>query len=251
MNKILRHHLCKSYFFDKFRACNPQNGGSHPTNAAADNTMQNIADLRKEYSRATLDFSNVNPDPIKQFEKWFDEALQAGISEPNAMHLATVNEQGKPSSRIVLLKGIAENEFLFYTNYQSKKGKELEANPACALTFFWADIERQVRIEGVAQRVDGSISDAYFQSRPRGSQIGAWSSPQSSVIKDRSILEQRAAQLEKKFENEKQIPRPHQWGGYRVQPLLLEFWQGRGSRLHDRLQYVRIDNAWRIDRLAP
>ena len=213
--------------------------------------MQNISDLRKEYSRATLDSSNVLPDPIKQFEKWFDEAVQAGITEPNAMHLATVNEQGKPSSRIVLLKGIEKNGFVFYSNYQSKKGKEMDVNPACALTFFWAEIERQVRIEGVAERVDAETSDRYFQSRPRGSQIGAWASPQSSIIHDRNILEQRAAQIEKKFENSKVLPRPHQWGGYRIDPLLIEFWQGRGSRLHDRIQFTKVDGVWRVDRLAP
>jgi pyridoxamine 5'-phosphate oxidase len=213
--------------------------------------MQNIADLRKEYSRATLDISNVLADPVKQFEKWFDEAVQAGVTEPNAMHLATVNEQGKPSSRIVLLKGIEGNSFFFYTNYQSKKGKELEINPACALTFFWPDIERQVRIEGIAERVDPRISDQYFQSRPRGSQIGAWASPQSSIIKDRIILEDRASQIEKKFENSKVLPRPHQWGGYQIEPLLIEFWQGRASRLHDRIQFVKTDGTWKIHRLAP
>lgn len=252
MNKILRHHLCKSYFFDKFRACIPKCEFAYGTqNYPQRNRMQNIADLRKEYSRATLDVSNVLPVPITQFEKWFDEAVQAGISEPNAMHLATVNDQGKPSSRIVLLKGIHQQKLIFYTNYQSKKGKELEANPACALTFFWPDIERQVRIEGIAERVDGKLSDEYFQSRPRGSQVGAWASPQSAVIKDRTILEARAEQMEKKFESLKVLPRPNQWGGYQVDPLLIEFWQGRASRLHDRIQYVKIDGAWKIYRLAP
>jgi pyridoxamine 5'-phosphate oxidase len=213
--------------------------------------MQNIADLRKEYSRATLDMSTIQKNPIKQFEKWFDEAILAGVSEPNAMHLATVNEEGKPSSRIVLLKGLEQNQFVFYTNYQSKKGRELEKNPACALTFFWVDIERQVRIEGVASRVEGAMSDKYFQSRPRGSQIGAWSSPQSAVIKDRSLIEERAIQMEKKFENEKVLPRPNQWGGYQIDPLMIEFWQGRASRLHDRIMFTKVDGVWRIDRLAP
>ncbi|HWA36123.1 MAG TPA: pyridoxamine 5'-phosphate oxidase [Cyclobacteriaceae bacterium] len=213
--------------------------------------MQNIGDLRKEYSRATLDTSNVLPDPIEQFEKWFDEALKSGITEPNAMHLATVNEQGKPSSRIVLLKGITKGAFVFYTNYQSKKGNELEKNPACALTFFWPEIERQVRIEGTASRVEPEISDEYFQSRPRGSQIGAWASPQSAVIKDRNILEDRANQIARKFEKEKTLPRPNQWGGYAVDPLLIEFWQGRASRLHDRILFTKVDGAWQIHRLAP
>jgi pyridoxamine 5'-phosphate oxidase len=213
--------------------------------------MQNLADLRKEYSRSSLDVSSILKDPIKQFERWFDEAVNAGVSEPNAMHLATVDGNGKPSSRIVLVKGIEQNCFLFYTNYQSKKGRELEENPACAITFFWPDIERQVRIEGVASRVDSKLSDEYFQSRPRGSQIGAWSSPQSAVINDRSLLEERARQVEKKFENEKALPRPHQWGGYQVDPLLIEFWQGRANRLHDRIQFTKVDGVWRIDRLAP
>jgi pyridoxamine 5'-phosphate oxidase len=213
--------------------------------------MQNIADLRKEYLRATLDTKNVLPDPVKQFEKWLDETIQAGIAEPNAMHLATVNDQGKPSGRIVLLKGIEANKFLFYTNYQSKKGKELEANVACALTFFWPDIERQVRIEGIAERVSAKVSEKYFQSRPRSSQVGAWTSPQSSIIKDRFILEERMAQIEKKFEGQEVLPVPHQWGGYQIDPLLMEFWQGRASRLHDRIQYTKIDSAWNIHRLAP
>jgi pyridoxamine 5'-phosphate oxidase len=213
--------------------------------------QKNITDLRKEYSRSTLDFSNVLKDPVKQFEKWFDEAVQSGITEPNAMHLATVDQNGKPSSRIVLLKGIDANKFLFYTNYQSKKGRELESNPACALTFFWPEIERQIRIEGVAERVDPKLSDEYFQSRPRGSQIGAWASPQSTIIKDREILEARAQQIEKKFELEKVLPRPNQWGGFQIDPLVIEFWQGRPSRLHDRIQFTKVDGEWKMNRLAP
>jgi pyridoxamine 5'-phosphate oxidase len=213
--------------------------------------MQSLADLRKEYLLATLDVSNVHYDPVKQFEKWFDESLQAAVAEPTAMHLSTVNSEGKPSGRIVLLKGIQSNKFQFYTNYQSKKGKELDENPVCALTFFWPDIERQIRIEGVVERVDQKTSEEYFQSRPRGSQIGAWSSPQSSIIKDRRILEQRVLQIEKKFENEKVLPKPNQWGGYQVDPLMIEFWQGRASRLHDRIQYVKVDGVWKIYRLAP
>jgi pyridoxamine 5'-phosphate oxidase len=213
--------------------------------------MQNLADLRKEYLLATLDISNVHYDPVKQFEKWFNESLQAAVVEPTAMHLSTVSADGKPSGRIVLLKGIQNNKFQFYTNYQSKKGKELDENPVCALTFFWPDIERQVRIEGIVERVDRKTSEEYFQSRPRGSQIGAWSSPQSSIIKDRSILEQRVLQIEKKFENEKVLPKPNQWGGYQVDPLMIEFWQGRASRLHDRIEYVKVDGVWKIYRLAP
>ena len=213
--------------------------------------QKNITDLRKEYSRSTLDFSNVLKDPVKQFEKWFDEAVQSAITEPNAMHLATVDEHGKPSSRIVLLKGIEANKFIFYTNYQSKKGRELENNPACALTFFWPELERQVRIEGIASRVDSALSDVYFQSRPRESQLGAWASPQSSLIDNRSILEERYHQMDKKFQGIALLPRPQQWGGYKVDPFQIEFWQGGTGRLHDRIQYTRVDNGWKIYRLAP
>jgi pyridoxamine 5'-phosphate oxidase len=210
-----------------------------------------LAHLRNEYSKASLDVSTVNPDPIIQFEKWFSEALQAQLTEPNAMHLATVNEQGKPSSRIVLLKGIENKKFIFYTNYQSKKGKELDANPNCALTFFWPELERQVRIEGIAQRVDLQISEEYFQSRPRGSQIGAWSSPQSSVIQNRSLLDDRVEQIEKKFQGLEILPKPQQWGGYQIVPTLFEFWQGRPNRLHDRIEYTIEGGAWNMYRLAP
>jgi pyridoxamine 5'-phosphate oxidase len=214
--------------------------------------MQNkIAEIRKEYTKATLDVSTVNLDPVVQFEIWFSEALDAQVIEPNAMNLSTVNSEGKPSSRIVLLKGIENKKLLFYTNYQSKKGKELEVNPACALTFFWPDLERQVRIEGMAERVAAQTSETYFQTRPRNSQIGAWASPQSSFIKDRSLLEERAKQIEKKFEGSVVLPKPNQWGGYQIEPYLIEFWQGRASRLHDRIEYTKVEGSWTIHRLAP
>jgi pyridoxamine 5'-phosphate oxidase len=213
--------------------------------------MENIANIRKDYRKATLDVSNVDKDPLRQFEKWFGEALQSEVMEPNAMNLATVNEHGKPSARMVLLKGLENNRFIFYTNYQSQKGKELEINPACALTFFWAELERQVRIQGIASRVDAHLSDAYFQSRPRESQMGAWASPQSSMIASRLILEQRFREMEKKFDGLNALPRPHQWGGFQVDPFEIEFWQGGPGRLHDRIQYVRVDNVWKIYRLAP
>jgi pyridoxamine 5'-phosphate oxidase len=213
--------------------------------------MQSLAELRKEYSKSSLDVTTVDVSPITQFEKWFKEAIESNVQEPNAMNLATVNEQGRPSSRIVLLKGIENSRFQFYTNYQSKKGKELDLNPACALTFFWPELERQVRIEGVCARVLPEVSDRYFQSRPRGSQIGAWSSPQSTLIKDRLILDQRVQEIEKKFEGNEILPRPKQWGGYEVDALMIEFWQGRQSRLHDRVQYSKIDDRWQIYRLAP
>ena len=213
--------------------------------------MHSLAEIRKEYSKATLDFTNVASDPIHQFTKWFDEAINAKVLEPNAMSLATVSNDNRPSCRIVLLKGIEENKFLFYTNYQSHKGKELENNPVCALTFFWPELERQVRIEGVASRVGENQSMEYFQSRPLGAQVSAWASPQSSIIENRTILEERVKQIEKRFEGNKVLPRPHQWGGYAVEPHMIEFWQGRENRLHDRLEYVRVEGSWKIHRLAP
>jgi pyridoxamine 5'-phosphate oxidase len=213
--------------------------------------MHTVSELRNEYSKASLDVSAILSDPIAQFERWFQEALDAKVLEPNAMNLSTVNEHNRPSSRIVLLKGIEKSKFLFYTNYQSSKGKELSANPACALTFFWPELERQVRIEGTADRVAEATSEKYFQSRPRGSQIGAWTSPQSAVLQSRTILEERALEMEKKFEGMSSLPRPKQWGGYQVEPFIIEFWQGRPNRLHDRIQFSRIDNAWNICRLAP
>ncbi|RAV98031.1 pyridoxamine 5'-phosphate oxidase [Pseudochryseolinea flava] len=213
--------------------------------------MQPLSDLRQDYAKASLDIQDVSKDPMIQFEKWFQEALAAKVLEPNAMNLATVNEDGRPTARIVLLKGIENQKFTFFTNYQSLKGRELEKNPACALTFFWPELERQVRIEGIAERVTAEASQAYFQSRPRSSQIGAWSSPQSSIIENRQILEERVAQMEKKFSEHQVLPRPNQWGGFAVTPLVIEFWQGRPSRLHDRLQFTRVDGLWKVHRLAP
>jgi pyridoxamine 5'-phosphate oxidase len=213
--------------------------------------MQNLAELRKEYTRATLDESSVLKDPIQQFQQWFREAYESQLLEPTAMNLATVTPKGTPTSRVVLLKGVEDDKFIFFTNYQSDKGRELELNPSCALTFFWAELERQVRIEGVASRLDEKKSEEYFQSRPRGSQVGAWSSPQSAVIKDRKILEERVRQMEKKFEGKDVLPRPQQWGGYEVDAFLIEFWQGRPSRLHDRIEYVKVEGIWQVHRLAP
>lgn len=213
--------------------------------------MQNIANIRKDYRKATLDVSSVDRNPVTQFEKWFGEALEAEVTEPNAMNIATVNSHGTPSARMVLLKGIENNRFVFYTNYQSKKGKELEDNPACALTFFWPELERQVRIEGVAARVNAELSDGYFKSRPRESQLGAWASPQSIMIESRAILEARYRAMESKFKDSPILPRPHQWGGFEVEPFEIEFWQGGPGRLHDRIQYVKVENVWKIYRLAP
>ena len=213
--------------------------------------MHNIANIRKDYRKATLDISSVDRDPIKQFEKWFGEALEAELIEPKAMNLATVNHDGRASSRVVLLKGMENNQFVFYTNYQSRKGKELENHPACALTFFWPELERQVRVEGVASRVNGDQSDLYFKSRPRESQLGAWASPQSAIIESRSILEQRFREMDERFKEKPVLPRPNQWGGFQIEPFEMEFWQGGPGRLHDRIQYVKVDNVWKIFRLAP
>lgn len=213
--------------------------------------MKGISEIRTDYSKAKLDISSVAPDPIVQFEKWFVEATNSKALEPNAMSLATLSESGAPTSRIVLLKGIENGQFVFYTNYQSQKGKELEANPACSLNFFWPELERQVRVAGVATRVSAETSDAYFQSRPRESQIGAWASPQSSLIKDRLILEERVKQIQEKYKDLNVLPRPKQWGGYGITPFEIEFWQGRPSRLHDRILYTFVDKKWKINRLAP
>jgi pyridoxamine 5'-phosphate oxidase len=213
--------------------------------------MEGLQEIRKEYTKASLEVSNVLKNPVLQFEKWLGEAIKGHALEPTAMTLSTVTEDGRPSGRIVLLKGVENNQFVFYTNYQSQKGVELLKNPACAITFFWPELERQVRIEGIAEKVDETTSQAYFTSRPRGSQIGAWASPQSTIIETRTILDKRVEELEKKFGNDQPIPKPHQWGGYSVTPFEIEFWQGRSSRLHDRIVYYKSGEAWVIHRLAP
>jgi len=213
--------------------------------------MKSIADIRKDYSKSSLDITSIDKNPIAQFERWFEEALTAQIPEPTAFTLSTVTEDGRPSGRIVLLKGVENGKFVFYTNYQSAKGKELENNPACSLTFFWPDLERQVRIEGIASRVDAATSEKYFQSRPRESQIGAWASPQSSIISERKILDERVKELQKKFEGIDKLPKPNQWGGYEIEPNEIEFWQGRSNRLHDRIVFFKADSQWQTHRLAP
>lgn len=213
--------------------------------------MKSITDLRKDYSKFTLDGSTVNEDPIVQFNLWLEDALTSQVPEPNALTLSTVSEDGRPSGRIVLLKGLEQGKFIFYTNYQSQKGKELEKNPACGLTFFWPELERQVRIEGMASRTDIYSSEKYFQSRPRESQVGAWASPQSSMIVNRDILEERVKKIEEKYKGFEKLPKPKQWGGFAVEPLKIEFWQGRPNRLHDRILFTRMDGAWKIHRLAP
>ncbi|NJN41152.1 MAG: pyridoxamine 5'-phosphate oxidase [Flammeovirgaceae bacterium] len=213
--------------------------------------MTDIASIRREYRKLKLDTSLVDPNPIIQFKKWFNDAVKSEVLDPNAMTLSTCSENGRPSARIVLLKGVEENNFVFYTNYQSHKGRELDKNPYCSLTFFWPELERQVCIEGKANRIKADISDAYFQSRPRESQIGAWASPQSAVITDRSIIEERVIKMEKQFLGMDVLPRPKQWGGFAVDPFEIEIWQGRSNRLHDRIIYTKIENTWRMDRLAP
>ena len=213
------------------------------------NTGMNIADLRKDYMQRGLQESDVDPDPIAQFRRWFDEALAAHLPEPNAMTLATATPDGKPSARSVLLKGFDQRGFVFFTNYESRKAHELIANPQAALIFYWAELERQVRVEGSVSRVSEEESDAYFASRPRSSQLGAWTSPQSQVIAGRAVLDQRLEQMGQQFGDD--VPRPPHWGGFRVAPQVIEFWQGRPSRLHDRLRYRCEDGRWIIERLAP
>ncbi|HEX6543802.1 MAG TPA: pyridoxamine 5'-phosphate oxidase [Ktedonobacterales bacterium] len=210
-----------------------------------------FADLRKEYMQRGLHESEVDADPIKQFQIWFDEARLASPLEPNAMALATVGADGRPSLRMVLLKGVDERGFVFYTNYESRKGRELAETPWAALTFFWPEMERQVRIEGSIERVSAEESDAYFHSRPVGSQLSATASHQSEVITGREVLEQRVAELSAQYQ-EQELPRPEYWGGFRVLPDTIEFWQGRPNRLHDRLRYrLLADGRWQIQRLSP
>lgn len=212
--------------------------------------LNDIAQLRKDYSRQSLSESESESNPIRQFEKWWTEAANSLAEEINAMTLATSTRDGRPSARIVLLKGFSEEGFVFFTNYESRKGKELETNPYACLVFFWKELERQVRIEGEVRRASETASDEYFSSRPEKSRLGAWSSPQSSKIKDRDILEKNVDHYREAFADGN-IPRPAFWGGYIVRPSLIEFWQGRPSRLHDRLQYTLTAAGWEIHRLAP
>jgi pyridoxamine 5'-phosphate oxidase len=213
--------------------------------------LDHVARLREEYTRAGLKESDTDPNPIEQFRAWFDEALAANLHEPNAMTLATATPEGRPSARVVLLKGFDERGFVFYTNYEGRKSGELEANPPCALDFYWGELERQVRIEGRAGRIPDGESVAYFSGRPRGSQLGAWVSEQSRPVADRGVLERRLRELEAEYEG-REVPRPPFWGGYRVEPEVIEFWQGRENRLHDRLVYRRSGNGgWRLERLQP
>jgi len=210
-----------------------------------------VAALRKDYTLKGLSETDADPNPFKQFDQWFDQALQAQLPEPNAMTVATVAKDGKPRARMVLLKQFDQQGFVFYTNYKSHKGQELEDNAQAALVFWWAELERQVRIEGRVEKVSDQQSDQYFYSRPLSSRLGAWASSQSQVIESREVLADRLKQLETEYENQ-DVPRPPYWGGFRVVPTVMEFWQGRPSRLHDRLQYRRFNETdWLIERLSP
>ncbi|MFK0731191.1 MAG: pyridoxamine 5'-phosphate oxidase [Gloeotrichia echinulata GP01] len=212
---------------------------------------QTIADLRKDYSLEGLNETDVNNNPFIQFTKWFQQALAAQLPEPNAMTIATATPDGKPAARMVLLKDFDERGFVFFTNYNSRKGQELAENPQAALVFWWVELERQVRICGRVEKISENESDRYYDSRPENSRLGAWVSNQSEVIENREVLEQRWQDFQRRYDNQ-DIPRPPHWGGLRVIPAEIEFWQGRPSRLHDRLLYTRLDHgSWKIERLSP
>jgi pyridoxamine 5'-phosphate oxidase len=207
-------------------------------------------DLRREYAHARLDEKDVSHDPVVEFARWFAQAQEARVAEPDAMTLATATSGAVPSARLVLLKAFDERGFVFFTDYRSRKGQELEENPRAALVFYWVELERQVRITGTVERTSVEESEAYFRTRPLGSRLGAWVSHQSLVIPSRAQLERALTEVEARFPNE-DIPLPPYWGGYRVRPEVIEFWQGRESRLHDRIRYVRTGESWRIERLSP
>jgi len=215
-----------------------------------DKINEYINQLREDYSRETLDEKQVDSNPIKQFEKWFTEAVDSKVNEPHAMTLATANKEGFPSARIILLRNFDEKGFSFYTNYESRKGEEILENPNGALLFFWQELQRQVRIEGILTKQTEQESDDYFNSRPLESKIGAWTSAQSKVIPNRKALDDDFKRLSEKYKDGN-IPRPSHWGGYVLKPVSIEFWQGRPSRLHDRVLYILENNLWKINRLAP
>jgi pyridoxamine 5'-phosphate oxidase len=209
-----------------------------------------LAALRREYGDAGLDVPDLAADPVSMFRRWLADTVAAGVHEPNAMVVTSVSAQGRPSARMVLLKAVDERGFVFYTNYDSRKGHELDAEPACALLFPWHELQRQVRVEGSAERVSAEESEAYFDSRPRGSQLGAWASPQSATVGSRDELERLYAEAEERFAGS-DVPLPPQWGGFRIVPDTVEFWQGRKGRMHDRLVYRRTADGWGVVRLAP
>ncbi|MDF1696833.1 MAG: pyridoxamine 5'-phosphate oxidase [Saprospiraceae bacterium] len=213
--------------------------------------MNKIEDMREHYDLSTLDEQHVDADAMKQFHVWFNEARKAEVLEPNAMTLSTIDKDGNPASRTVLLKGLETDRFLFYTNYNSDKAQEIESHSAIALLFLWKKLQRQVRITGFAKKTTKEQSQAYFNSRPKGSQLGAWVSPQSQVIPNKDFLANRKEDMIKKFMDVANVPLPDFWGGYYLKPEKIEFWQGRPNRLHDRLRYRRVDGNWIIERLAP
>jgi pyridoxamine 5'-phosphate oxidase len=208
-----------------------------------------IADLRQEYMRAGLSEADADRDPMRQFERWFEAAVSARLPLPNAMTLATVSRDGAPAARVVLLKGIERGGFVFYTNYRSRKARDLEARAQACLVFMWSELERQVRVSGTVEKVDSADSDAYFVTRPLGSRLSAWASEQSDTVTSRSVLEKAMSEAKARFGDSP--PRPPHWGGYRVTPREIEFWQGRADRLHDRLLYRSAGREWKIERLAP
>lgn len=210
-----------------------------------------IAAIREDYVKSSLSESDVQKNPIEQFQKWFDEAMSSQVTEPTAMVLSTVAENGCPSSRVVLLKDIKAEGLSFFTNYNSRKGQEIIQNLRVSALFFWPELQRQVRFEAEVEKLPKADSDEYFSIRPRGSQIGAIASPQSAIIPDRETLEKRVAEVEKEMENVTEVPRPEFWGGFLLKPVRVEFWQGRGSRLHDRIVYIKDHADWTINRLAP
>jgi pyridoxamine 5'-phosphate oxidase len=209
-----------------------------------------LADLRREYSLGGLRRADLLADPVRQFEKWFEAAVKGNVLEPNAMSVATVDRQGQPSVRTILLKGIDARGFVFFTNYESRKGHELAENPRVSLLVFWRELERQIMVGGTASKVSREESEAYFKSRPEGSRLAAWASIQSETIADRAALEKKLAAVAEKFRG-KEIPTPPYWGGYVVAPTTVEFWQGRVNRLHDRFLYTRVGDGWKIERLSP
>ena len=212
---------------------------------------KSLQNLRENYSKGGLTEDTLLTNPMEMFEAWINDAIKSQVPEPNAMIISTLSSDGFPTGRVVLLKDIIDGDFIFYTNYESAKAKEITHHEKVSITFLWKEIERQVRINGICHKVSEDISNAYFKKRPRGSQIGAWVSPQSKIITNRAFLEERKSQFEEQFKNQKDIPKPPNWGGFAVKPHVIEFWQGRPSRLHDRLRYTLENEHWKIRRLAP
>jgi pyridoxamine-phosphate oxidase len=210
-----------------------------------------INSIRRDFADRPLNESDVKLNPLEQYSIWFEEAVSSQILDPFAMCLSTASKKGVPSSRIVYMRDIIEEQFIFYTNYKSQKGLELAENPHAALNIHWAELERQIRIEGVVSKVESNVSDAYFKARPKESKIGAWASKQSNELDDRKQLEQKVSDLKKEYKGVEEIPRPDFWGGYQLNPTKIEFWQGRPSRLHDRIVFEKIENQWKIVRLSP